>query len=534
MEKQMMIPEYFNIGTATTDAHRKTKTEHRTALVVEETDKPPQRATFGQLADLSSKFHALVARLGVAPQSRILIRLPNSLAYPIAFYGAMKAGMIAVPTSTLLTAKEILFLAQDSGAEILVIDRAAWSSIGNEFRGDVKIRFVFLTGFVDSSESLPEISGMQLFDLDAELAKIAEIPEPVKTRANDSAYLVYTSGTTGYPKGVLHAHRSLLGRQPASDYWFDFREHDYILHSGKFNWTYVLGTGLMDPMYRGHSVVVYEGKNDPEVWIRLIRLYNCSIFIGVPTVYRQILQKTKAHGADVPSLRYGMCAGEHLSDEVLNGWFRRFGTPIYEGLGMSEYSYYISQNKYHRVLPGSAGKIQPGRMVRLVDADLNDVKIGEEGMLAVDERDPSLFIEYWNRPEENAAARKNGLFLTGDYASVDAEGYVRFIGRKDEIIKSFGYRVSPFEIERVMKSHPAISECVALGEDIGDSKVLVSLCVLLFPDTQVSESELLEFGKANLADYKAPKRIHFFQDFPRTKNGKVLRRDLALKIRTAS
>src|SRR5439155_14236856 len=141
------------------------------------------------------------------------------------------------------------------------------------------------------------------------------------TRAEDPAYLLYTSGTSGYPKGVLHAHRALLGRQPSSRYWFDFRpEGDRVLHSGKFNWTYVLGTGLMDPLYRGHTAIVHEGTGDAALWPRLIAEHAATIFIGVPTIYRQIVQKTRASRSDVPSLRHCMSAGEHLSDQVLAAW----------------------------------------------------------------------------------------------------------------------------------------------------------------------------------------------------------------------
>src|SRR5438128_1204573 len=174
-------------------------------------------------------------------------------------------------------------------------------------------------------------SRVRLVDLDGALDGIAPRRDTHPTRADDPAYLVYTSGTSGYPKGVLQAHRALLGRQPSSTYWFDFRpEGDRVLHSGKFNWTYVLGTGLMDPLYRGHTAIVHEGANDAALWPRLIARHGATIFIGVPTIYRQILQKTRATRADVPTLRHCMSAGEHLSEAVLQGWRERFGLDVYE------------------------------------------------------------------------------------------------------------------------------------------------------------------------------------------------------------
>ena len=257
-----------------------------------------------------------------------------------------------------------------------------------------------------------------MHDLDALLAAIDSCDPPHPTRADDPAYLVYTSGTTAFPKGVLHAHRALLGRRPAMEAWFDFHGDDRVLHSGKFNWTYVLGTAMMDPLYLGQTAIVYEGKADATRWMPLVAKHRATIFIGVPTIYRQILQKTDFSAADVPTLRHCMCAGEHLSDDVLAGWRERFGQEIYEAIGMSECSYYMSQRKGVPIRPGSVGMPQPGHTVKLLDADLgfdtsllnlHEVAVGEEGMIAIAEDDPGLFLRYWNQPEETARLRRGRL-----------------------------------------------------------------------------------------------------------------------------
>ncbi|TGN11864.1 acyl-CoA synthetase [Leptospira ilyithenensis] len=517
------IPEFFNIGTAVTDLHLGTKIETRIALVIENETGEREECSFKELSVLSSRFHFSLIRNGYDRDTRVLIRLSNSITYPSAFFGTLKSGAIATPTSTLLTSKEVSYIAKDSGAKVLVTEKSMWIDLEKELTEDSEIETVYLSG----EGGLPNSnSRFKFIDLDEELAKKVTLPVPTKTKSDDPAYLVYTSGTTGYPKGVLHAHRALLGRQPASEFWFDFEDHDKILHSGKFNWTYVLGTALMDPLYRGHTVIAYEGKNHPELWIDLIARHKCTIFIGVPTVYRQILQKTDLSKKNTPTLRYCMSAGEHLSDEVLEKWKDRFQVPIYEGLGMSEFSYYISQNKKNGIRPGSAGKIQPGHLVDLIDAEGKKVPPGKEGLIVVSEKDPGLFLRYWNLPDEDKKSRKEGYFITGDYARIDNDGYVWFIGRKDDIINTFGYRVSPYEIERVMKSHPDIADCVAIGEDIGNDKTLVSLCVILHPETNLSEEEVIRFGKERLAEYKAPKKIHFYKNFPRTKNGKILRKEI--------
>lgn len=521
------IPEFFNIGQACTASHKNKENEEKIAMIVEDDELGNSEITYQELNRRSNQFGQLLVNLGIKIQDRVLIRLPNSLDYPISFLGAMKSGAISVPTSTLLAPEELVYIIKDSGARALVIDKKAWQFIQPELqKSDCKnLRFILLSGKGEFQSQEQFI----LLDIHEELNKITAINPFYKTKAEDPAYLVYTSGTTGYPKGVLHAHRALIGRGPASQYWFDFHSSgdDRILHSGKFNWTYVLGSGLMDPLYLGKTVIVYEGKNDANTWIQLIKKHQATIFIGVPTIYRQLIQKTTATKKDVPSLRYCMSAGEHLSDEVFRFWNERFELNIYEAVGMSEFSYYLSQNKYAPIKPGSAGFPQPGHAIQLIDIEtLEPVSPGEEGMICVPSNDPGLFLRYWNLEEETKKYVHDDWFFTGDYARYDTEGYIWFLGRKDDIIKSFGYRVSPYEIERVYKSHPDIADCAAIGEEIEKDKILVTAYIIPHANVSIDPNDLINFGKKHLAAYKAPKTIYLTKEFPRTKNGKILRKDI--------
>jgi acyl-coenzyme A synthetase/AMP-(fatty) acid ligase len=506
------VPEFLNIGVACTDA-QVAEAGDRTAMIVEDDALGTSRVTYAELAVRTSRFAQLLREMGVAAGDRVLIRLPNSIDYPTAFLGAMKRGAIAVPTSTQLTAEELRYLLQDSEAVAMVIDEPAWSELGSVLQGTGILREVILAGA----------------PLERSLATVVT-PEPAEaTRPNDPAYLVYTSGTTGFPKGVLHGHRSLLGRSPAAAYWFDFDDSapDRILHSGKFNWTYVLGSALMDPLCRGKTVIVHEGPNDAATWPRLIATHGATIFIGVPTIYRQVLQKTRAAAADVPTLRHCMSAGEHLSDDVFAQWKERFGLDIHEAVGMSECSYYLSQGRHRPIRPGSAGFAQPGHDVRLLDPDTREpVARGDEGMICIPNTDPGLFLRYWNLPEETAKVRHDDWFFTGDYAREDEDGYLWFLGRRDDIIKSFGYRVSPYEVERVLKGHPAVADCACIGEEAGPDKLIVVAYVITHPGTELDPAELLAYARERLAAYKAPKGIYIADDFPRTRNGKVLRREI--------
>ena len=288
----------------------------------------------------------------------------------------------------------------------------------------------------------------------------------------------------------------------------------------------------MDPLYKGQTVIAYEGENDAKSWVELIKKHKCTIFIGVPTIYRQIIQKTDFTIKDCPSLRYCMSAGEHLSSEMVVLWKDRFEQDIYEAIGMSEFSYYISHSKYRPIRPGSAGFVQPGHNVKLLNPEtLEEVGTEEEGMICIGLENPGLFLEYWNLEEETAAVKRNGYFFTGDYAKKDKDGYIWFLGRKDDLINTFGFRVSPHEIERVIKTHDKVADCVAVGLDIDTNKTIVAIAILAEGElSKEDEQEILEFGSSNLAKYKAPKQIYVVKDYPKTKNGKVLRKELIKRI----
>ena len=530
------IPSHFNIGVACSDRHLGTSQADNFAMIVEDDVLGTSTITFTELALKTDQFAQLLRNLNVQVGDRVLIRLPNSLDYPIAFLGAMKMGAIAVPTSTLLTAEEVAYLAKDSGATVLVSDQTAWQNMEDKIVENLSDTPNLSHILLSQTPFVPAHGCLNVLSLSKSLDAIDACEAAYQSKAEDPAYLVYTSGTTGYPKGVLHTHRAMLGRQPAAQYWFDYADNvnDRIMHSGKFNWTYVLGSGLMDPLYLGKTVIVHEGKNDAQVWLDLIKKHQATIFIGVPTIYRQILQKTTATMAEIPSLRHYMSAGEHLSDEVLSQWHARFGVDIYEAVGMSEFSYYLSQSQFRPIRPGSAGFPQPGHAIKLLNPEtLEAVEIGEEGMISVPMDDPGLFLNYWNLAEETAKYKHDGYFFTGDYAKYDADGYIWFLGRKDDIIKSFGYRVSPYEIERVYKGHPDVADCAAVGEEIEKDKLLVVIYVILKPDAKTTPDDLLAFGKQHLAAYKTPKTVYLANDFPRTKNGKILRKDISPSMATA-
>lgn len=238
--------------------------------------------------------------------------------------------------------------------------------------------------------------------------------------------------------------------------WYGLHAEDRVLHAGAFNWTYTLGAGLTDPWAAGASTIIYAGPRDAGVWARLIRERKATIFAGAPGVYRQLL-KSGADLSDLPTLRHGITAGERTPETLREQWTAATGTALYEALGMSEISTYISASPSVPVKPGFAGRPQAGRRVAVIDESGRPVPVGETGRLAVSRRDPGMMIGYWRQD----TPWEGEWFVTGDLAAMDAEGYVVHQGRADEVMNALGYRVSPGEVEEALCRHPDVAEAAA-------------------------------------------------------------------------
>jgi acyl-coenzyme A synthetase/AMP-(fatty) acid ligase len=436
----------------------------------------------------------------------VLIRLPHSPEYAFAFFGANLAGLVPIPASPQLTSEEAEFLATDAEASALIAPAAG-----------------SLPGFRGLELSLEDMASL---DSDGAL--------PV-THAEDPAYLIYTSGTTARPKGVLHAQRVLRGRAlMAGDAWEGIGASDVTMHAGTLNWSYTMGVGLMDPWMAGAHALLVRGGLDPASWPRLIEEHSVTVFVAVPTIYRQILKYGHPEQLRNSSLRHGLCAGEALSPTIAEVWRARAGTELYEALVMTECSTYISSGPGIPARPGSPGRPQPGRHVAVLSEDGGEEPLppGEVGLLAIHRSDPGLMLGYWRRPEEEAAVFRGEWFVGGDRASIDAEGYVWFQGRADDVIKSFGYRLSPLEIETALALSPGVAEVAVVGVPIDAEKTLVTACVVPEAGATVAEAALRDHAEAHLAGYKRPHQYRIVESLPRTANGKLQRRALIEQLRT--
>ena len=446
---------------------------------------------------------------GLQPGARVLVRLPHSPDYAFAFLGATVAGLVPIPANPTLTPEEAAFLLEDADADALVCTP--------------ETRIAAFEGITFGPEDLEVLDG----------------PGPLpETRADDPAYLIYTSGSTARPKGVLHAHRTVLARRLMRDAWQGFGPDDRVLHAGTLNWSYTLGVGLLDAWAAGAHAHLAEQPFEAAHWPDEIRRHGITVFVAVPTVYRQILKYGAIDGAQLASLRHGLCAGEPLRPALLDEWRSRAGTELYESLGMTEISTYISTGPGMEVRPGSAGRPQPGRRVAILRelpdepgrTDGVELPRGEVGLLAVHRSDPGLMLGYWRRPAEEADVLQGEWFVGGDLASMDADGYVWFAGRADDIIKSFGLRLSPIEIETELSHHPGVQEVAAVGLELDPTKTLVAVAVVPNEDDAPTEAELREYAGQHLAGYKQPHLYRFVEQLPRTRNGKIQRRVLATQL----
>ncbi|MGE3962403.1 MAG: class I adenylate-forming enzyme family protein [Dehalococcoidia bacterium] len=450
---------------------------------------------------------------GLVPGDRILVRLPHSPDYAFAFLGAAVAGLVPIPANPTLTPEEAAFLLEDADAAALVCTD--------------ETRIAGFDGLVLGPADLATMDGS------------TELPV---TRADDPAYLIYTSGSTARPKGVLHAHRTVLARRLMREAWQGFGPSDRVLHAGTLNWSYTLGVGLLDAWAAGAHAHLAEQPFEASRWPEEIERHRVTVFVAVPTVYRQMLKYGQADAtigrARLASLRHGLCAGEPLRPALLDDWRAHAGTELYESLGMTEISTYISTAPGMEIRPGSAGRPQPGRRVAILrelpedpgHTDGVELPRGEVGLLAVHRSDPGLMLGYWRRPAEEAEVMQGEWFVGGDLASMDADGYVWFAGRADDIIKSFGLRLSPIEIETELSHHPAVQEVAAVGLELDPTKTLLAVAVVPHDPAALTEAELREYAGRHLAGYKQPHLYRFVDQLPRTRNGKIQRRVLAERL----
>ncbi len=492
-------PAAFNMAAySVRDPARRDETGD--ALIVVDGDAPDTARltlSFVQVDDAVRRAASALRAAGIARGDRVLIRLGDGPDFPIAFFGAIAAGAVAMPLSSQLSAAELAAIAADAQPRLALL-----------------------------AEDAPafDIAGARRVD-PASLAT-AEPGDYADTAKDDPAFLVYTSGSTGRPKGVLHAQRSAWGRRPMRAGWHGFGPGDRVMHAGAFNWTYTLGVGLSDPWSAGATAILNAGSRAPDAWPRLAARWQPTVFAAAPGVYRQILKYGDDLRGGFVSLRHALTAGEKLSADIHDGWTTATGKPLLESLGMSEISTYISSSPTRQTGPAHAGWPQPGRRIAiLADDRATAVPRGTEGLLAVHASDPGLMLGYWRQGCAPDPGLTGDWFVTGDRAAMEADGRIAYRGRDDDLMNAQGYRVAPEEVEAALRTCPGVGE-VAVAE-YSPRPGLTLIAAWVVPSTPLTADALDRHARATLAPYKAPRAYFTLAALPRSANGKLRRRALA-------
>ncbi|THH38723.1 long-chain fatty acid--CoA ligase [Aliishimia ponticola] len=449
-------------------------------------------------ADISAAIRGIATGLrqrGLGAGDRILLRLGNTPETPFAYLAAIAVDMIPVPTSAQLTEVETAKIIDQLSPTLILHDT-----------------------------DVPCPDHPARVDL-SDLRAMMDLPpaEFVMGAPDRPAYIVYTSGTSGMPRAVLHAHRAIWARQMMHDGWYGLRPDDRLLHAGAFNWTFTMGTGLMDPWSVGATALIPAPGTAPEALPGLLAKHEATLFAAAPGVYRKIL---KHHDKiNLPYLRHGLSAGEKLSDTVRQGWQDATDTRIYEAYGMSECSTFLSACPDHPATGDALGQPQPGRHVAIVDDTGIPTPRGAPGTIAVHKDDPGLMLGYLDAPEATAARFAGDWFLTGDQGAMQSDGQISYLGRADDMMNAGGYRVSPLEVEAALAGAPGI-ETVAVTEIEAkqDAKIIVAFYTSA---SELDKTALDTFARARLAGYKLPRDYVRLTELPTGPNGKISRKALA-------
>ena len=428
---------------------------------------------------------------GLVPGDVVLMRLGNTVEFPLAYLGAIAAGLVPVPSSAQLTAPEV--------ARLIEITRPAAI-----LQGD---------GVVCPETDLP------VFDQAALLA-MRDLPAADYHMGDPDrpAYIVFTSGTSGTPRAVEHAHRAIWARQMMHAGWYGLGPEDRLLHAGAFNWTFTLGTGLMDPWTVGATALIPAQGVPLTSLPLLLKRHEATLFAAAPGVYRKLLSDHPT--LHLPKLRHGLAAGEKLSDRIREEWRAATGLAIHEAFGMSEISTFLSGSPADPAAPGTLGRPQPGRRVAILGEDGAPVPLGQDGTIAVDRADPGLMRGYLGAPEATAARMRGDWFLTGDLGAMAPDGAITYRGRSGDMMNAGGYRVSPAEVEAALADLPGVTEIAVTEVSV---KADASVIAAFYTGTEQDPLTLTSLAAERLARYKQPRIWQHLDALPRNPNGKLQR-----------
>src|SRR4051812_46465360 len=483
------------------------------------------RLTYSQLWGHAKQYAAVLREHGVGPGDRVALLLPNTPHFPLAYFGTLALGGVAVPVHALLKAEEIEYVLSDSGAKVLI---CAAPLLGEGAKG-AELAGVPVMGVMDGGDSTVE-------RIDELAAAATPIETYVPREADDTAVILYTSGTTGQPKGAMITHLNVQMNVDVSAMdSFDIGPEDVVL--GCLPLFHTFGqTCCMNTAFRVGAAVVMLPRFDGQQALQLLVDEKCTIFMGVPTMYIGLLEAAKTSELR-PQLKTALSGGAALPLTVLESFAEVFGTKVLEGYGLTETSPVATFNQRgFEPHPGTVGKAIWGVEVEIAKAELDDrielLPAGELGEIVV--RGHNIFAGYLNKPDAPEAAIVDGWFRSGALGTKDADGYITIVDRKKDMVIRGGYNISPREVEETLLRPPAVAQVAVIG--LPDPQYGEEVCAVVVkePGHDVSEAELSAWAKEKLAAYKYPRRVFFTDAFPLGPSGKVLKRELVVTYRDGS
>jgi acetyl-CoA synthetase len=519
------VPEQYNFGFDVVDERAKDRT--KLALLSLSEDQKPTYHTFYELSVLSNRFANTLARLGLKKGDRCLIILQSIPEWYVAMIGMIKMGVVPMPGTHLLTEKDIIYrLTRAEGAMVITDSRHAEVIDAAQKQCGILRTKMIVRGARQGWSSFEEEMGKSSIHLDR--TKIAA------TKSSDPMLIYFTSGTTGNPKMVLHTHAYPIGHEVTARFAQSLTDRDLHWTASDTGWAKCAWGKLFGQMIVGAAILQWEtpGRFDADGLLHAMERFGVTTFCAPPTVYRMLIQMDLSKYN--LNLRHCMSAGEPLNPEVIKVWKDAFGCDIYDFYGQTETVCVLANYPFMPLKYGSVGRPTPGHDVRIVDDEGKELPAGEEGHIAMrlaGTWPPGLMKEYWKDSAEMEKSFHHGHYFTGDRGYMDEEGYFWFVGRGDDVIKSSGYRIGPFEVESALIEHPAVAEAAVVGveDPEGVRGVLVKAFIVLAAGYEPSEKltkEIQDYVKKTTAPYKYPRLIQYMKELPKTTSGKILRREL--------
>ncbi len=528
---QQSVPEYYNFGFDVIDKLAG-EDRNRLAMIWVNQEGCEVTFTFRQMMNLSNSAANMLLKYGIKKGDRVIIMLTRVPEWWIFALACIKLGAVFCPCPTMLTGKDLKYRINAAKIRMVITDRENAPKVDEICNECPSLR----SRLVIDAEIPGWISYREEQDYPAPVSRrLVTMTGMERTKSGDPLVIYFTSGTTGEPKMVVHNHALPLGHITTGRFWLDLRQNDLHFTLADTGWAKSSWGKFFGPWMEGACILVYDirGRFKATELLPILEKYEVTVFCAPPTVYRMlILADLKKY--DLKELRHCVSAGEPLNPEVIRVWKEGTGLVIYEGYGQTELVLVIGTFPCMEARPGSMGKPSPGWQIELHDDDGKIVPPGEVGRIAirVNPRPVGMFDGYLNDKEANESAFLGDFYYTGDKAYTDSDGYFWFVGRDDDVIKSSGYRIGPFEVESALLEHPAVKEAAVVGSPDVIRGMIVKAFIVLKEGNRPSEQlvkDIQKFVKKTTAPYKYPRAIEFVDDLPKTISGKIRRNVLREK-----